>query len=486
MAYNAGNFERVGGTSSNPDYLYYNCDIINNNSKDLGVLQNSVSNLQTTADPQIRFNETRDTALIKDVSEYEFSIVRFTMNGANRDLPLFCPNILLGQADVNLTTYSVALSYQQTWNTNLGATVFNVTPAPTFVQYVPEVKNTFLAPTPRSPLVSQDLSTRYYWVFTYQHWINLVNTTILTAHQTLYTQFQSAWGNVVGLTDAFPYPTFLSFQAVVQTPYITYDENTRLFTLYGDSDGYGLRLTTFTPVAYVAPTASPQTQPRERLFFNTNMAGLFANFSTLYWNVSTIPSNTYAGVTYPAFPANSVPEGYVYELIFSNKFYKNVSDYRVPPQSGVPPLGFVPLAQQKVYWLLVQDYKSVDSIWSPISSIVFTTTLIPLRTESASAPNILGSSNLGLSAPTALSAFEPIITDIALDTASGGADLYRQFLYYTPVAEYRISDLSPSKQELRNIDIQVFWKNRLDSQLYPVYMYNLSSVSIKIMFRRKK
>jgi hypothetical protein len=92
---------------------------------------------------------------------------------------------------------------------------------------------------------------------------------------------------------------------------------------------------------------------------------------------------------------------------------------------------------------------------------------------------------LGDSAPTTLSAFDPIITDIALDTAAGGADLWRQFIYYTPIAEYRMTDMSPSKQELRNIDIQVFWKNRLDSQLYPVYMYNLSSVSIKIMFRKK-
>ena len=146
MAYNAGRFERVGGTSSNPDLLYYNCDIINNNSKDLGVLQNSVSNLTLTADPQIRFNETRDTALIKDVSQYEFSIIRFTMNGANRDLPLFIPNILLGQTNVNLTTYSVALSYQQTWNTNLGVISFGITPLPTFIIYVPEVKNDYLSP----------------------------------------------------------------------------------------------------------------------------------------------------------------------------------------------------------------------------------------------------------------------------------------------------------------------------------------------------
>jgi hypothetical protein len=134
---------------------------------------------------------------------------------------------------------------------------------------------------------------------------------------------------------------------------------------------------------------------------------------------------------------------------------------------------------------MTQDYKSVDSLWSPISSIVFTTSLLPVKTENASAPNILGTSNIGDSQPTSKSAFEPIITDIALDTAIGGADDYRQFIWYAPNAEYRMSDLSASKQEIRNIDIQVYWKNRLNNQLYPVTMFNLSSVSLKILFRKK-
>jgi len=490
MAYNRGRFEQVGGLSSSPDYLYYNCDIINNNSKDLGVLQNDVSSLALTADPQIRFNETRDTALLKDASQYEFSIIRFTMNGANRDLPLFIPNIEVGQTNVNLTTYGVALTYQQSWNTNVGVVPFNVAPIPTFVQYVSETQNPILAPIPRTPLDSQDLSTRYYWVLTYQHWANLINATILQAHQLLYNTFQVKWAEAqatLGITDPFPYSTFASFQAVVQTPQIVYNTTTQRFTVYADSDGFGQRLTTFTPIPYVAGTAGVATAPRLRFFMNTNMGGMFANFATIYWNIANTPNSlgiTYDGLTYDAFPLG-VPEGYVYEMTFSNKFYSNVADYRVPPESGVPPLGFVPLLAQKVYWLNEQDYKSVDSLWSPCSSIVFTTTLIPIKTESASAPNILGSNNLGVSAPTTASAFDPIITDIALDTAPGGADLYRQFIYYAPTAEYRMSSMSPSKQELRNIDIQVYWKNRLNSQLYPLNMFNLSSVSIKVMFRLK-
>ena len=478
MAYNRGVFVTQGGDSDLPNYIYYNCDIINNKTDDLN------ASLIAEPDPQIRFNETRDTALVRDASQYEFSIIRFTMNGANRDLPLFIPNIKVGQSNVNLTNYAVAITLQQTWTTNLGATVFNISPTPTNVIYVPEVVNPQLAPLPYAPLVVQDLSSRYYWCLTYQHWLDTINTTLLTAHTTLFTQFQQAWVATAGLTDPFPYANFTAFQDNVQTPQIIYNEVSKIFTIFGDSDGYGQRLEPFTVLPYVAGTAVPATRPQERLFFNTNMAGLFANFSGLFWNTINISSITINELLYPAFP-NPVPAGYVREMIFSNEFYSNVVDYRLAPYGGAPPLGYVPIGKQKVYYKLVQDYKSVDSIWSPISAIVFTTSLLPIKSEASSAPNILGTSNLGDSAPTSRSAFTPIITDVALDTALGGADDYRQFIYYAPVAEYRMSDLSSSKQEIRNIDISVSWKFRLTSQLYPINMFNLSSVSLKMMFRKK-
>jgi hypothetical protein len=480
MAYNQGRFEFVGGTASSPDYIYYNCDIINNRTDDL----NQVG--QATPDPQIRFNETRDTALVKDASQYHFSIVRFTMNGANRDLPLFIPNIQIGQTNVNLTSYSVVIPYQQDWNTSLGVIPFTITPVPTFIQYQSETQNPILAPLPRPPTEEQDLSSRYYWVYTYQHWIDLVNNTLVAAHQQTYADFQAAWAaaGLVAPANPFPYPTFASFQAAVMTPQIVYGDETKpLFTIYADSDGFGQRLETFTPIPYAPNTPGPQTSPRLRLFFNTNMYGLFANFSNFYWNVLNIPTITIAGITYPALGV--VPPGYVNEIIFPNKFYQNTSDFRLSPFAGVPPLGFVPVAQQKVYYKMTQDYKSVDSLWSPISSIVFTTTLLPVKTEAASQPIFLGTGNLGDSAPTSKSAFEPIITDIALDQTLGGADDYREFIFYSPGAEYRMADFASSKQEIRNIDIQVFWKNRLNNQLYPVNMFNLSTVSLKLMFRKK-
>ena len=454
-----------------PDYIYFNADIINNTSADtLGVAGN------VPPDPQIRFNETRDTALVSDTSKYDFTIVRFTMDGPGLDLPIWIPTIELGQPDVNKTTYKLAITYQQTWNTVLGPIAFAITPVPTYIDFLPENYNTFVAPVPAPPIKVQDITTDYYYVNTFTHFVSMFQTTVETAYQLLYTQFAAQWAATPGLTDPFPFPTYSNFKAYVNEPQLTYDNKSRLFSIFADSDGFGTRITNFTAVPYVAGVASPQTKPTMRIFFNTNLYGLLNNFYSDYWNTTNLTAEN--------FPA-PVPFGYTYEILFYNNFYQNVVDYRLAPYAGVPPLGVVPIASQKVYYRQEQDYQSTGSLWSPIASIVFTTTLIPIKYEATGQPNVLGTGNLGDSAPTSLSAFQPIITDIALDTSTSGPEAYRQFTYYSPVAEYRMTDFGSSKQEIRNIDIQVFWKNRLDGNLYPINMYNLSSVSVKCLFRKK-
>jgi hypothetical protein len=69
------------------------------------------------------------------------------VNGGNKDLPLFIPAIQsgTGQTDVNLTEYAVAITYS---GTDYGGVV-----GPgglQYIEYVPETRNTTLAPLPRS------------------------------------------------------------------------------------------------------------------------------------------------------------------------------------------------------------------------------------------------------------------------------------------------------------------------------------------------
>jgi len=592
-----------GDNQDAPDYIYYNADIINNTT------QNTAAG-QPIRDPQIRFNETRDMAIIRNAADYYFSIIRFTMNGANKDLPLFIPNITdgTGQTNVNLTTYSMAVTFEQVLDTSTGQLNIAGVPQQRFIQYVPETQNPRIAPTPRSmssdnfkelwdPTVqynlndivsmtganqyssfvgpfyqvipqqqwqlnqtyqvgavvqfnnalyqaiatssgttpsvgpnwilappvgtnpvgsnlwssvgnnlgnAQDLTSRYYWVYTYQHFVNLWNKTMVNptqfgvgpdatnansvcAYQDTYNAFYANFLAQGGIAGEFPYPSFGSFCNAVYPPVMKFVASSSKFDIYMDSAGFGERLTAFAPTPY-GPPVGFASKPDCRLFFNSNMFGLFSNYDNTYYNTPTIPFVLTGG-------ALAVPDGYVNEILPTNKAFQNVSDFRLSPYTGAPPLGYSPVdftgtaitpnMINRVFYIAQQDYSSTDSLWSPVSSIVFTSTLLPIRTESTGAPVELGVGNLGFSEATVQNAFEPIITDIALDTGIEKADAYRRFIYYAPSAEYRLSDFSSSKQDIRNIDIQVFWKNRLDNLLYPINMFNLSSVSIKVMFKHK-
>jgi hypothetical protein len=307
-----------------------------------------------------------------------------------------------------------------------------------------------------------------------------LSTTSTCAYQDTYNEFYNQYILAGGPAGSFPYPTFGDFCNTVYPPVMKFVADTSKFDIYMDSAGFGDRLTAFTATPYAAgppEVVGIVTHPIAALFFNSNMFGLFSNYNNEYYNVSPFP------------------DGYVNKILPTNKAFQNVSDFRLSPYMGLGPLGYLPVSAtgapitpnmlNRVYYLAQQDFSSTDSLWSPISSIVFTSTLLPIRTEATGAPVVLGAGNLGISSATVQSAFQPIITDISLDTSSGNADSYRRFIYYAPSAEYRLSDFSSSKQDIRNIDIQVFWKNRLDNQLYPINMFNLSNVSIKVMFKHK-
>jgi hypothetical protein len=442
------------------DIIYYNAEIINNITAATGT--------GIGVDPPIRFQETRDFPIIQDASKYNFSIVRFQMVGPNKDLPLFIPAIELNipggalQTDPNRTVYSLAIAYQRTWVTTNqpGGITFTVTPLDTPVIYRSETQNRFLAPTPLVPatgLTQQDLSTRYYWVYTYRHWCDLVNETMLTAMENLRLAFAAQWA-AAATGNAFPYPTLALFLADHDVPFIKYDDDTGKFVIYGDTRAFNVRdvidgsqdaLGNFTGVgqpipAFVAPVGpapQPSSAPYLRLFFDANMFGLFSNFKNAYYQTPTMRFPLTPGVP------TTLPPGtdYTNEILFTNENYTNILNNNpllqgsttVPPPA-YNPLFLIPAEKQNLYWTITQDYPSTDSLWSPIESIVFISTLLPIRTEFVGEPTRFGTGNLGYSSATAPSAFLPIITDLVVDL-SGGSEAYRTVTTYTPTAEYRMA-----------------------------------------------
>jgi hypothetical protein len=63
---------------------------------------------------------------------------------------------------------------------------------------------------------------------------------------------------------------------------------------------------------------------------------------------------------------------------------------------------------------------------------------------------------------------------------------YRGKMVFTPKAEFLPISMTTSHQEVKTVDFQVQWRNRLTNQIIPIPLYNLGSVSVRLLFRRKK
>lgn len=511
-----------GGADS--DIIYYNASIIGTQTKDAGGPDYSIS---------VKFNESRDAPIVKNANQYEFSIIRFSMNGPNKNLPLFIPIVQTNgfafpvQTNVNRTIYYVSVPYQRRWaiTNNLGANetrTFTIAPESSPLIYRPETQNTTVAPPPVAPptgITRQDLSTRYYWVYTYKHMCDLVNETILAAMQLTFQSFQSAWTGDATIATPFPYASFNDFLADHDAPFVKYNESTKLFEIYGDTrafnvcsqldgttdpitgvpTGTNVPVPAFVPPAIPAPplaAALPQSAPYLRLFFNSNLFGLFSNFKNTYFNATAGTRVLFplTGLLPIQIPTNTVavtPILYTNEILFTNENYTNILNinptlqgYNAVPPPAYNPYFLIPPQKQHLYWKIVQDYGSTGSLWSPIASIVFTSSLLPVKNEYSAQPLLLGQNNTtGSSASVA--AFQPIISDFVIDQQYERAEGWRDFTLYEPTAEYRMISTTASHDEIRNIDIQAFWKYRLTGELIPLTMFNTSDVNIKMMFRKR-
>lgn len=133
------------------DYIYYNIAITNKNE-----------NKDITA----TYNETRTDTILKSTNNYYVSVVRFSIPAFN--IPLLIPKIQkYPNTDPNLTIYGIKLSYQ-----NVFSDIF-------YVNFV----STSLYPTPPplSPSQPNQVNSNYYFVYSIDNFINMVNSAFVLA-----------------------------------------------------------------------------------------------------------------------------------------------------------------------------------------------------------------------------------------------------------------------------------------------------------------
>jgi hypothetical protein len=423
------------GPLTYPSIAYYNFSIVDNRIVDEGL----------DRVPLARFNEQRSDYIIPDASHYFFSIMRISLNGPQRLLPCLLPRIQIGQSNIDLTAYSISQQLDVAYLVG-GVNLTNTFYATENIIYQTSSSN---ANTPLPPLTQVDLNSNYYYVYEYQQMVNMVNTTFVTLLANLQAQFAVWWTANGGVG---PAPA-LQTQALK----MTYDPNTKLFSINADTYGWG------EADSITTTTSNVNTGENFRLFFNSNMYGLFSYWPGFLDLGGDVANTNTMGRT-----------DYSYEIKIFNDLGRNI--YRPTTTTVIAPTA------TPSYFVMTQNKMSTDVIWNPISSIVFTTSLIPIANELSAAPIVYGQSNTNKSVQTT-DGFSPIITDISIGMENGAMS-YNEFLQYVPQAEYRLTELIGSGP-VQQIDIQVYARERLTGQLLPLELFNGTNIECKLAFFHK-
>ena len=126
---------------------------------------------------------------------------------------------------------------------------------------------------------------------------------------------------------------------------------------------------------------------------------------------------------------------------------------------------------------IFQEQTAVN-VWSPISSIVFTSNTLPINSTNVCNPSIFldgnSTNNNGNNSDIA-----QVITDFQAEN-----NIYKNSVLYIPSGENRYVDLMGTSP-LYTIDINVLWKNKL-GELQPFRLSAGCSASIKVLFERKE
>jgi hypothetical protein len=121
---------------------------------------------------------------------------------------------------------------------------------------------------------------------------------------------------------------------------------------------------------------------------------------------------------------------------------------------------------------------STGATLSPIQSLVFNTSLLPILPQLIGIPRILRDNNSSTGQNDNIS---NEITDLVVNVSRG--DEYFPAVLYLPTAEYRLIDLN-GNAPIGAVQISVQWKD-IYGIYHDFYLQNNCNCSLKIMFRRK-
>lgn len=474
--------QSIGGSATDPDYLYYNATIINNNQ----------STTQPVADPTLYFQDTRSTPLVADASKYVLSVENFTLNGATKQLPIFIPTIQ-PTSDPNLTDYSVTFQLI----VSIAGTLY-IAQDTEFVRWVPENVGSGLdLPAPPTSGLPTQVDSDYYYCYTYTHWVNLVNTALQLAYQKCVTAFNTGIIGVGPYTQTGTYTPGLAYAVSTKCPFFEFNSTTGLFSLCEDSnscinDGQPFSTGPFNGLSPTYYNGGLKNWESSYVGMNINLEGLLTNFDTTYYGPITPLSQIqgFYGTAPNKFTFTTASDGTIVYLP-ENIINVDIDEQNARSESNATAVAtdglfalvnpFSLALTTNVYARVIQDYISTGTLWSPVASIVLVTTQLPVRNEPSASPVTFGTANTGTTS-SASGAFNRVLIETPIDALT--ADIWRGFIKYEPKTP-TFTSFGNNKEPIQNVDVKVYWRNRLTNALEPLDVYNGGTMNLRLLFKKK-
>jgi hypothetical protein len=422
------------------------------------------------------FRETRVQPIVDKADDYYLSIIRFTIPMSS--IPIFIMESVETQVGVwnpNVTPFSVTLVDQATNNAYQS-----------FIIYDPD---NLSLPVP----TSYDPTNAYYYVYSYQHMLTMINNALLRSFNALKTAHPT---NTAIEAPFFRYnPSgFISLRTQVEYSFATQSidiyVNHKLvkyteaiaFDFYGfnTADGRDAKFKIMEEAFgsnSVRPDNYSSTSFCIHRFNNTYKIDNIAYHlpEGVYNNIQDIVSQLNADlVNY------TVTIGYNGKITITNTV---PAVFKFEPDSMGYTLGYTQAEytanlsyvsdtipkSTPAYIYQRQEYLSLES-WNSLVDMQFTTDTIPINYEMVQNNTLEGRANS-----------RPILTDFEPTVTTAGS--VRSIMYYYQQGPYRLINLV-SPEALVNFDFQIWWKDKIGNR-YPLYIRHGSQINIKIAFFKK-
>lgn len=381
----------------------------------------------TNTEPkQIIFNQVKASNIVDITGDYFLSVIRWNLQS---NLPVLIPDMILYPANVNhtnFTNYQLALFYTTTNIPPYGPVVFYNNPRAVesqtdTLQYIPETDSYQYEQTLKAPTnIEEVYSNPYYYIKYVDTFCQMINKSI------------QDFFNGIGGSSSW-----------VHLPYFQWDAQTQKLVFYRPNS---------------VPSGVPGTQSGSQWYLAVNQP--------LYNLLNTF--------RFKFFP---VGQGQIFSTgahIYPQNECRYILDTNILTPEATTTIGD--------YTAYYQQSSSVVN-WSPVQSIVFVSSTIPIESQFAGAP-----ANLNVTDGTTQSSIYQqqsvvkVLTDFIIPFNSG-TEATNQQVYYIPTGEYRLIDLL-GNNNLNQLTIQAFWRDKF-GVFHPMTLDAGASADILMMLRKK-